>query len=138
MPGDFFRTIKDVCNTLSILSNWNFSTLLAFKMTVTVSSVSNLADLLQLIESNEPEQWQEIKNLIYEQYVRLVHKNVFFIYYSHLVNFCPVLSEFLTWEFCLRKLLIFGRDSRWIYLLSLIFGQKLLMNIKSRLNFSTF
>ena len=73
-------------------------------MTVTVSSVSNLADLLQLIESNEPEQWQEIKNLIYEQYVRLVHKNVFFIYYSHLVNFCSLLSEFLTWEFC-NKLL---------------------------------
>ena len=39
-------------------------------MSVTVSSVSNLADLLQLIESNEPEQWAEIKNLIYEQYIR--------------------------------------------------------------------
>ena len=53
-------------------------------MTVTVSSVSNLADLLQLIESNEPEQWQEIKNLIYEQYVRFVHKNMFVFYYSEI------------------------------------------------------
>jgi len=55
-------------------------------MTVTVSSVSNLADLLQLIESNEPEQWQEIKNLIYEQYVStkeswLVHG--LFEFYAH-------------------------------------------------------
>merc|ERR1719232_472783 len=37
-------------------------------MSVTVSSISNPCDLLQLIESNEPEKWQEIKNLIYEQY----------------------------------------------------------------------
>ena len=106
VPGDFFRTIKDVCNRLSILSNWNFPTLLAFKMTVTVSSVSNLADLLQLIESNEPEQWQEIKNLIYEQYVRLVHKNVFFYL---LFSSCQFLSAFewiFCMEFCLQTLLI--------------------------------
>ena len=103
MPGDFFRTIKDVCNRLSILSNWNFPTLLAFKMTVTVSSVSNLADLLQLIESNEPEQWQEIKNLIYEQYVRLVHKNVFF--YS-LFSSCQFLSGF---EWILNRGVLFKK-----------------------------
>jgi hypothetical protein len=37
-------------------------------MAVTVASMGNVSDLLQLIESNEPENWLEIKNLIYEQY----------------------------------------------------------------------
>ena len=37
-------------------------------MSLAVSSINNVTDLLQLIESNEPEKWQEIKHLIYEQY----------------------------------------------------------------------
>lgn len=35
---------------------------------MSISSISNVTDLLQLIESNDPEKWQEIKQLIYEQY----------------------------------------------------------------------
>lgn len=41
---------------------------LQYKMSLSVSSLSTPADLLQAIESNEPEKWQEIKQLFYEQY----------------------------------------------------------------------
>ena len=37
-------------------------------MAVQVSALGSVSDLLLLIESNEPEQWHEIKQLIYEQY----------------------------------------------------------------------
>ena len=32
------------------------------------ASISSVTDLLQMIESNEAEKWQEIKHLIYESY----------------------------------------------------------------------
>ena len=38
------------------------------KEQLTVSNISNVTDLLHLIESNEPEKWAEIKSLINEQY----------------------------------------------------------------------
>ena len=38
-------------------------------MSVPISaSIGSVSDLLQMIESNEAEKWQEIKQLIYEQY----------------------------------------------------------------------
>ena len=37
-------------------------------MSLSVSSITNPIDLLHLIETNDPEKWQEIKQLIYEQY----------------------------------------------------------------------
>ena len=37
-------------------------------MAASLSNMNNVSDLLRLIESNDQDQWQEIKQLIYEQY----------------------------------------------------------------------
>ncbi len=37
-------------------------------MAVNVSSLSNVTDLLRIIESNDDEAWQEVRHLIFEQY----------------------------------------------------------------------